>query len=95
MDVLLGMTKLLQDHSLQAVILELNTSSMRYGHDDLKIHQFMLNQGFTPVAYDPFSRALTKIDTYGSHNTIYVRSMDLVLTRVRSACPFKVFGASI
>jgi len=94
-EVLMGMHSLLASHDLKAVILELNTSSMRYGHEDQQIHQFMLNQGFTPIGYDPFNRLIQKLDSYGSHNTIYVRDLDWTTSRLEISKPFRIFGETI
>lgn len=94
--VLDGGCKTLDDDSdLCVVIMELNGSGRRYGIEDDDIHNLMLDKGFECYSYDPLSRRLKKLPTYGSHNTIYIRDPDIVKDRILSAPKFTVLGNKI
>lgn len=83
-DVLNGGEDLLNRNALKAIIIELNGSGKKYGYDDLQIHNSLLKKNFAPYAYDPYSRALIKLKTFGAHNTIYVRDLDFVIDRLKN-----------
>jgi FkbM family methyltransferase len=89
-EVLEGAAGVLQQPALKAIIIELNGSGARYGTDENKIHLKLLDLGFEPYTYEPFSRQLTKLKTFSTHNTIYVRDYDYVLQRIVSAAKVRV-----
>lgn len=93
--VLNGAHKLLQNPDLKAIIIELNGSGMRYGFDELAIHQKLLDSGFQSFHYSPDTRSLEHIPIFGTHNTIYCRDIGFVSERLRSANPFIVLNRSI
>jgi FkbM family methyltransferase len=86
--VLLGGHKVLSNHSLLAVLLELNGAGSRYGTDDDMLHEKMQSYGFEPYRYSPLDRKLFSLN--GSHNTLgntlYIRDINAVMNRV-SQCP--------
>ena len=84
-EVLKGATRLLAAPTLRAIIIELNGSGARYGYDEDRIHQQLLDEGFAPHTYDPKTRALIALPSYGRHNTIYLRDTAFVQDRVRTA----------
>jgi FkbM family methyltransferase len=84
-EVLAGAQQVLQNSSLKAIIIELNGSGGRYGYDENKIHEHLLNKGFSPFIYDPFFRKLEKVEKFGSHNTIYLRDIEFIQDRLKSA----------
>jgi FkbM family methyltransferase len=84
-EVLAGMHQALHSCSLKAIIIELNGSGRRYGYDESLIHDKLLVLSFLPYRYDPFKRELVQLNEYGSHNTIYVRDIDYVKTRLMGA----------
>lgn len=94
-EVLNGAPETMQQDSLLAVVMELNGSGLRYGYDDQRIHERMLRWGFTAARYTPRNRAIIALDTRhrAAGNTLYVRGMDRVRERVRTAPPHKVLGA--
>ena len=94
-EVLQGMPKVLQSPNLKAIIIELNTSSQRYGKTDGFIHEMLIDAGFKSFHYNPFKRELTSAVTYGSHNTLYIRDVEYVSQRVAMADSFSVFGEMI
>jgi hypothetical protein len=51
--------------------------------------------GFMKFRYDPFSRNLEALDNYGPFNTIYIKDIGWVRSRVEGARAFRVFGRLI
>lgn len=70
---------------LKAIIIELNGSGTRYGYDEETIHNTLVKVGFSPYAYDPFTRNLTLLSRWGSHNSIYIRDFNFVKERIANA----------
>jgi FkbM family methyltransferase len=93
-DVLNGMQNTLKDYELKAVIIELNGSGNRYGHDERKIHETFLGFGFNAYQYDPFERKLTMVADFGKYNTIYLRDPDFIKKRISAAEKITVFSES-
>lgn len=93
--VLQGARSTLECDQLLAVIMELNRSGLRYGFDETALHDEMVGRGFMPCSYEPFGRALTPLSKKNttSGNMLYVRDMNAVLTRIRSAPKRKIHGA--
>lgn len=91
-EVLSGMNKTLADLRLKAIIIELNGSGYRYGFDEKQIHQGLLDAGFLPFGYDPYTRQLQELKTFGSNNTIYMRDLDMIKNRIKEAGKLKIFG---
>lgn len=94
-EVLNGMTDILKNDNLKAVIIELNGSGQRYGFDESLIHKKMQDSGFAPYAYFPFTRDLRLLDIYGNTNTIYIRDVILVKEKLQNATPFEVYNELI
>ncbi len=82
-----GGTSVLQRESLRAVLMELNGSGDRYGYSEEDIHRDMMGFGFRPFVYEPFSRALGELSNrnQASGNTLYLRDVDWVEDRLRTA----------
>jgi hypothetical protein len=59
------------------------------------IHKSLLGHGFKPYNYDPFSRVLEELKYFGKNNTIYLRDLDFISSRLKSADQFEVFGELI
>jgi FkbM family methyltransferase len=93
-EVINGATKLLQSTTLKAIIIELNGSGGRYGFDEKNIHHQIKEAGFSPFSYDPFSRSLTPMSNFGLLNTIYLREIDFVEERLKTAPNITVFSES-
>ncbi len=89
-EVLHGAHHSLQNESLKAIIIELNGSGRRYGYDDQHIHIKLIDHGFKPFDYDPFNRQLTEKTSFGHANTLYLRDLANVASRVKSARKIKV-----
>lgn len=94
-EVINGATKHLNNPKLKAIIIELNGSGGRYGYSEEAIHQRLINLGFEPKQYDPFTRELTTITQLGNHNTIYCRDVAWINERLRTTNGFNVQGLNI
>ncbi len=91
-EVLNGMSQSLQSQNLKAIIIELNGSGERYGFDEKLIHEKLLKNGFQPYQYDPFKRSLDLLQHFGTHNTIYVKDLAFVKSRVETADKVSIFS---
>ncbi len=96
-EVILGGEVTLARPSLLAVIMELNGSGRRYGYDEAAIHQTMLNHGFQTFSYQPFTRELITLASTNadSGNTLYLKDVEQVAKRVKSAPPFQSRGRQV
>lgn len=93
-EVLNAMYQSLQSQKLKAIIIELNGSGQRYGFDEKLIHEKLVNKGFLPYQYDPFNRKFDLLQYFGSHNTIYIRDLDFVKSRVETTDKVSIFSES-
>lgn len=94
-EVLKGMNQTLKQPTLKAIIIELNGSGMRYGFNEEDIHQTLLSHGFEPYQYDPFTRELNLMPSFGNYNTIYCRDITFIAGRLKTANSFKIMGEAI
>jgi FkbM family methyltransferase len=91
-----GAEKLLASPGLKALVIELNGSSGRYGFDDKEIHQLLLSHKFAPYSYEPFSRQLKILDTYGvSSNTIYIKDTAWANSRTRESRDYRILNINV
>ena len=95
LNVLTGAFKTLLSDNLKAIIIELNGSGIRYGFSDEMIHEKLLSNSFHPYSYDPFMRNLNLLKTYGKFNTLYIKDIDWVSNRIKTAPKFKLFNLEI
>lgn len=89
-EVIKGADTTLLNKSLKAIIIELNGSGQRYGYDERQIHNKLMEHGFKPYNYNPKTRQLMELETFGTHNTIYLRDKEYVEERIKSARKIKV-----
>ncbi len=96
-EVILGGEATLAQSSLLAVIMELNGSGRRYGYEEAVIHQTMLDHGFQTFSYRPLTRDLIALDSTNTNsgNTLYLKNVEQVVERVKSAPPFLARGRQI
>jgi len=95
-EVIRGADSLLLNHTLQAVIMELNGSGGRYGFDEEAIHQKMLDAGFKAYQYEPFNRKLELRKERSLHgNTIYIKDFNTAIERLKEARHFEVMGVTV
>ena len=91
-EVLNGASETLNSIGLKAIIIELNGSGKRYGYDESVIHHKLIDLGFAPYQYAPLKRELIRVDTFGTHNTIYIRDIDFVNERIKNADKVNIRG---
>lgn len=84
-EVLKGAMKTLKNPGLKAIIIELMGLGERYGFDENNIHKLLLELDFKPAKYDPFHRQIDTLDSFGKRNTLYIRDLKFVESRVKSA----------
>jgi FkbM family methyltransferase len=95
-NVIAGATHLLNEPSLQTVLIELNGLGARYGFNDDDIHNELLAAGFQPASYEPFARRLTLMEGHRtSGNTLYVRDFSVLEQRLREAASVQVAGIDV
>jgi len=94
-EVFAGAAKLLADPALEAMIVERGGSGERYGHDEGALHERIRAAGFVPCAYSALKRDLTRTSAEGVGNVIYVRRLEEVQKRVRTATAFRFAGREI
>lgn len=92
--VLKGAQCTLADPRLLAVVMETNGSGARYGIGDDELIGELRKHGFDMYGYDPFSRRVEAGQPTGG-NTIFVRNLDAVNDRIRSAPRYKLINGSI
>jgi FkbM family methyltransferase len=92
--VLDGAQETLENPTLDAVIMELNGSGSRYGFEETKILDMMINKGFRTYSYNPFTRTLINLEgkNLNSGNTLFIRDKALVEERLRLAPKVSVYG---
>lgn len=92
-----GAKNTLKNEELCAVIMELNGSGDRYGYDESKILSMMSDYGFRTYSYKPFERTLINLEgkNLNAGNTIFIRNMDRILERIKTAPKIDVHGVSI
>lgn len=96
-EVVSGAERVLDRAELSAVIMELNGAGAAYGFDEAALNRRMLDRGFRTFSYLPFERRLVEVSREGSSavNAIYVRNLELVAERVRTARAFSVLGHTV
>jgi len=92
--VLEGALQSLKNPDLKVVIMELNGSGERYGFDETRTVQMMLDHGFQAYSYAPFERRLVELQPKKRDpgNTLFIRDKSFVLNRLRTAPKVTVHG---
>ena len=96
-EVLAGARASLANPALRGLILELNGSGERYGHSDAALFASIVEAGFAPYRYEPFSRGLEALQgpNRDGGNTLFLRDVAFVEGRVRSAAAVDVRGVAV
>ena len=86
-NVIEGTSKILSTENISAIIIELNSSGVEFGHSNEEIHQKILSFNFIPISYNPISRRITKLGSYNKNrgNTIYIKDIYRVAERCKAA----------
>lgn len=94
--VLAGAQATLANPLLYAIIMELNGSGARYGHDEGRIITNLAGHGFRMWSYAPFVRELLPLGdkNQDSGNTIFIRDEALVRERLDTAAKVHLLGRS-
>ncbi len=90
-----GAKKILNSSYIKALVIELNGSGNRYGFSDDEIHKLLLSYNFKPFRYDPFSRQLLPLFRFGNMNTIYIKDVNWVNDRIKTAKEFRVLKQNV
>ena len=94
--VIKGAMETLRNPALHSVIIELNGSGDRYNFHESNILDSMLGHGFGTYNYEPFTRSLEKLDGKSrSGNTLFIRDVDRVIERLRTAPKIAVLGREL
>ncbi len=91
-EVINGMQETLRSQALKIIIIELNGSAVRYNADENFIHETLTASGFYPYNYNPFTRGLSSLSSFGKFNTIYIRDIKNAEQKVKRAAAIRVFG---
>jgi FkbM family methyltransferase len=96
-NVLRGASKTLESDNLEVIIIELNGSGNKFGYSDEDIHTNLQLMGFDSFTYDPFNREIIKLETYGEHNTIYIRKsiVNKIKKQIKLSKKFHINGMDI
>lgn len=89
-EVLLGAEETLGNDKLKAIIIELNGSGNRYGYDENLVHENLIQKGFRPFDYNPKKKKLTRIESFGNQNTIYIKDIDFVENRISESRKIRI-----
>jgi FkbM family methyltransferase len=90
-----GAARLLGAPALQAMIVERNNSGARYGFDEGELHRTIRSAGFSPFAYEPFTRKLSPLPSEALGNLIYLRDLVAVQQMVQSSPGYSFTGLVI
>lgn len=95
--VLRGASACFGQPSLHSVIMELNGSGARYGHDEAPILGLMRDYGFATYAYEPRSRRLQSLEGKNPDggNTLFIRNREYVMERLARASPSRIMGRDL
>ena len=95
--VLRGGSRVLRQPALQAIIAEVNEAARAYGFNEDEILRFLEGYGFSPCAYDPFSRTLTTLPGLNpvENNTIFVRDLPAINRRVAESEAIGIAGRRV
>jgi len=91
--VLKGATSLLQNPTLNSILLELN-AGLHYGHTEHDTLALLKSHGFAAYHYDPFRRLLTPREP-SPGNVLFIRDVDRAQALVSSSESFRVKGIDL
>lgn len=95
--VIQGATNTLAHPSLCAIIMEINDEASRYGYDASSLIATMKRCGFSQYTYAPFERELSPLDDRNvpSGNGLFIRDVDFVQERLKTAPTISVLGTQL
>lgn len=94
--VIAGAQSILSKEKPLAILMEFGLGE-RYGFNEQKLYQEILDFGFERVSYSPFERTLALSDETGllGGNILFMKGIEYFQDRVKSAPKFKALGVSI
>ncbi len=90
--VIEGAYNTLSNKNLKVIVIELNGLSQHFGFDDRETHNTLLKNGFHAYTYSPENRSLQLQNNFGAHDTIYIRDLQEIEKRLKSAPKYKVLN---
>jgi FkbM family methyltransferase len=94
-EVVCGALNVLEAPDLRCLLIELSGYGLRYGADENRLRERIIELGFSPCHYEPFGRRLevnvSDTPKIGG-NVLFVRDVNFVKARVESAAPFTIRG---
>jgi FkbM family methyltransferase len=90
-----GADSLLKNPLVEALILEFNEHSKRYGITQLQLEELLASYGFHPYSYDPFRRTLSAGTLSSGGNTLLIKDVSKIHERVKSSPSYSIFGQMI
>ena len=94
--VLAGGKKTFSNSFIKAIIIELNSSGLRYGIKESDIHKSLTSYGFKSYLYNPIERKLAPAGlNSGESNLIYLRDISFVNDRIHSQRKISIKGFQI
>lgn len=94
---LLAASAALAAPDLWGVIIEFTDQGKAYGYSDAALHELLVAAGLAPFVYDGFTRTLSPLDVsaHAEQNRLYLRNLNEVEARLKSAPAYKVQGQMI
>lgn len=96
MEILKGASEFLRKKDLNAIIIETNGSTEKYGSSNIEIQEYLSEFDFFPVRYHPVGRLilpLNKVNDIG--NTIFVRDVEIVKRRIQSGEKIRIHDSLV
>ncbi len=93
--VLAGGIRLLSHPALRAVLAETVQHASRYGDSIERIDDLLRRHGFAPFDYDPVRRLLKQRAGPSRPNTMYLRDLEFITSRVSDAPPFRIINVPL
>lgn len=87
--VLAGAANTIVNSGVSVLVIEM-TNKIFPKQSNIRCHDWLLLKGFNSYTYNPWTRELILITQPNSHNTIYLRSKDKILNRLK-ASPKRAF----
>lgn len=94
LQVLLGARNVLLSNSLQAIIIEINSSTSLYGNKFNSVYTLLKKYSFNCYKYCPTNRLLINVNNseYLNGNVIFIKDLQFVQKRVNESIKFSVNG---
>jgi FkbM family methyltransferase len=96
LNVLKGAKNILKRPELKILLIETNGLSSKYQLDEEEIFAIVLDNGFLPYTYSPVKREFSDVDMDSKQeNTIFIRDIEYVRSKVKSSNTLNINGLTI